>query len=121
MVPTAAMTAEALVCRHFLSDDIPEATAREASQFLLRELPGKGPENLYYWYYGTLAMFHTGGSAWENWNHQLTKTLLASHIQEGEFAGSWAPTGIWAGYGGRVYSTAMATLCLEVYYRYRLP
>ena len=33
-------------------------------------------------------------------------------------AGSWTPDGVWGGYGGRVYSTAMAALCLEVYYRY---
>ena len=28
------------------------------------------------------------------------------------------PNTVWGGYGGRVYTTAMATLCLEVYYRY---
>jgi hypothetical protein len=38
--------------------------------------------------------------------------------KEGELAGSWDPTTVWGGYGGRVYSTAMAALCLEVYYRY---
>ena len=33
-------------------------------------------------------------------------------------AGSWDPDTVWGGYGGRVYTTAMAALCLEVYYRY---
>ena len=33
-------------------------------------------------------------------------------------AGSWDPICIWGGYGGRVYSTAMSALCLEVYYRF---
>ncbi len=119
MAPSTTMTAEALVCRHFLDEQVSPATASEASQFLLRDMPGSGPENMYYWYYGTLAMYYTGGSAWDNWNHQLTRTLINSQVQEGEFSGSWNPTGVWAGYGGRVYSTAMATLCLEVYYRYQ--
>jgi hypothetical protein len=25
---------------------------------------------------------------------------------------------MWGGYGGRVYTTALAAMCLEVYYRY---
>ncbi len=119
LAPSAPMTAEALVCRYFLADNVPVSTAAEASQLLLREMPGASQENLYYWYYGSLAMFQTGGTAWENWNHQLTKTLVASQVPDGKMAGSWNPTGVWAGYGGRVYSTAMATLSLEVYYRYQ--
>ncbi len=33
--------------------------------------------------------------------------------------GSWDPTGRWSPQGGRVYSTALAVLTLEVYYRYK--
>ena len=33
------------------------------------------------------------------------------------FAGSWDPSGPWGRYGGRLYSTAISTLTLEVYYR----
>ena len=32
--------------------------------------------------------------------------------------GSWDPKDPWGEEGGRVYSTALMTLCLEVYYRY---
>ncbi len=113
------MTAEALVCRYFLDDEVPATVASEASQYLLQDMPGSRQENLYYWYYGTLAMFQTGGPAWETWNQRLTDTLVNSQIREGDSAGSWDPSGQWAGYGGRVYSTAMAALCLEVYYRYQ--
>ena len=34
------------------------------------------------------------------------------------YKGSWDPKGPWGPDGGRVYSTAMMALCLEVYYRY---
>ena len=37
---------------------------------------------------------------------------------DGQAAGTWDPDPQWGGYGGRVYSTATAALCLEVYYRY---
>jgi hypothetical protein len=112
------MTAEALLCRHFLMDKVPPETGQRAAAWLLQAPPGSGEINYYYWYYGTLAMFHVGGREWETWNRALVRTLLDSQVHEAAAAGSWNPDGIWSGYGGRVYSTALATLCLEVYYRY---
>jgi hypothetical protein len=44
--------------------------------------------------------------------------LVPSQIEDGPNAGSWDPDMEWGGYGGRVYSTALAAMCLEVYYRY---
>ena len=32
--------------------------------------------------------------------------------------GSWDPVGEWGAAGGRVYSTAICAMTLEVYYRY---
>ncbi len=116
--PNATMTAEALLCRYFLQSSVPVATNTEASRLIMQQLPGTGETNFYFWYYGTLAMFHAGGPDWETWNRQLTRTLGASQQRSGSLAGSWDPAGLWSGYGGRVYSTAIATLCLEVYYRY---
>ncbi len=115
---TVTMTAEALLCRHFLNGTVNQQLANEASQFIERSLPNKNNVNYYYWYYATLAMFETGGQSWEKWNAALTKTLLESQSKTGANSGSWSPNGLWSGYGGRVYSTAMATLSLEVYYRY---
>ena len=37
---------------------------------------------------------------------------------EGCFKGSWDPLDAWGEEGGRVYSTSLLTMCLEVYYRY---
>lgn len=113
------MTAEALVCRQFLGALPVTATAKEAGDYLLGELPGEAKvANLYYWYYGTLAMYQLQGVHWQRWNEALRRTLVASQRKDGPMAGSWDTDTVWGGYGGRVYTTALATLSLEVYYRY---
>ncbi|MFT5300326.1 MAG: hypothetical protein ACI87E_003278 [Mariniblastus sp.] len=116
--PSTTMTAEALLCRYFLQNNVNATTLMEATRRIGTELPTPHHVNLYYWYYGTLAMYHAGGSDWERWNTELKKTLLTLQIKTGNKAGSWPANGVWGGYGGEVYSTAMATLSLEVYYRY---
>ena len=116
--PSTTMTAEALLCRYFLQKSVPQTTVAEATRRISKERPTPNHINLYYWYYGTLAMYHAGGVDWENWNTELKRTLLQTQNRQGSEAGSWSPDGVWGGYGGEVYSTAMATLNLEVYYRY---
>ena len=44
--------------------------------------------------------------------------LVGRQVKEGDGRGSWDPVGQDADVGGRVYSTALSVLCLEVYYRY---
>ena len=115
---TATMTAEALVCRYFMKKTVSRETVHEAARKLMSDVPRSSRVNLYYWYYATMALYHSGDENWESWNQSLTETILPMQIRTGPSKGSWPPSGLWAGYGGRVYSTAMATLCLEVYYRY---
>jgi hypothetical protein len=74
--------------------------------------------NTYYWYYATLALFQHQGDAWTRWNDALKQVLLANQRTSGPAAGSWDPHDNWSRIGGRVYQTALCTLCLEVYYRY---
>jgi hypothetical protein len=47
----------------------------------------------------------------------MTRTLLGSQRPDG----SWPETCLWGGYGGRVFTTALGAMCLEVYYRYAPP
>ncbi len=122
--PSRAMTAEALFCRQLLTHradgGLAPAALDEARRALLEETPGGITVNFYYWYYGTIALHrakeHSIASeeAWKTWNESLAKTLVNS--QSGD--GSWTSACVWGGYGGRVYTTALATMCLEVYYRY---
>jgi hypothetical protein len=125
---TTSMTGEALYCRLLLSEmggvRMPEASAVEATNRLVAELPDAKRVNLYYWYYATLALHHRhqandqAAAAWQAWNEALSATLIRTQVSDGDDAGSWNTTTTWGGYGGRVYTTAMATMCLEVYYRY---
>lgn len=115
---TRAMTAEALACRIFLGLRQDEAAVGEAVAYLLQETPQNGPFNEYYWYYATMALFQLQGEAWQIWNSALQQRLLASQETAAPLAGSWPTDTVWGGYGGRIYTTAMNALCLEVYYRH---
>ncbi|QDU85956.1 WD40-like Beta Propeller Repeat protein [Planctomycetes bacterium Pla163] len=83
----------------------------------------RGQGNLYFVYYASLALFRTGGDAWDEWNVALKELLLDE--QNGD--GSWTPISTYArDHAGddrrdASYTTAMAVLSLEVYYRYFTP
>ena len=116
--PSRSMSAEALVCWQFLGLPREHPACNETGDFLLTELPGSGMANDYYWYYATIAMYQLQGDYWQRWNEALQTTLLGRQVKDGPLAGSWNTDTLWGGYGGRVYTTAIATLALEVYYRF---
>ena len=118
MPATAPMTAEALFCKQMLGITRANPQSQEAVSFLLQHRPKRSTLNFYYWYYGTLAMYQYGGTAWDQWNAALRDLLVAEQVREGDLAGSWDPKDEWGPYGGRIYSTAVATMSLEVYYRF---
>lgn len=131
--PSRTMTAEAILCKRLLKLYVPEKASDEAVRFILEEKPfGSKVENLYYWYYATLAMHHEKNVGqndgtdrhsenWETWNRSLSQKLLSLQEKSSIHSGSYPATSLWSSYGGRFYSTAMATLSLEAYYRYQLP
>ncbi len=79
-----------------------------------------GTIDYYYWYYGSLAMFQVGGERWKKWNAAMKTALLDHQRLEKDRCeyGSWDPLDCWSAEGGRVYSTALNCLTMEVYYRY---
>jgi hypothetical protein len=111
------MTAEALACRLFL-EQRDEPAIREAVAYLMQEPPQDGQANLYYWYYASISLFQLQGDDWQSWNRSLQEQLLRRQRTQAALAGSWDPDTVWGGYGGRVYATALAAMCLETYYRY---
>jgi hypothetical protein len=112
-----AITAIGLLCRMYLGWT-PEIPALEKGVDYLSET-GPSPNNLYYNYYATQVLHHWGGDPWTKWNDVLRDQLVDTQTQEGDAAGSWAPTGDHgSGPGGRLYQTALSVMTLEVYYRY---
>jgi hypothetical protein len=118
---TPTMTAEAWACRQFLGVGGPGAASDEAAAYLLQHGPDRDPLNLYYWYYATLALYQHGGDPWLRWNSRVRDQLVGSQTRGGHADGSWDPVLCKDKHdllGGRIYTTALATLTLEVYYRY---
>jgi hypothetical protein len=118
-----AMTSVGLLCRFFLGQDPKdEAIMEKHADLLLKTLPEWDPEgfgcDMYYWYYGSYAMYQMGGNHWKKWKTSMEKAVLDSQRKDGDYKGSWDPVGPWGYSGGRVYSTALMVLCLEVYFRY---
>jgi hypothetical protein len=113
-----AMTAEALFCRQILGGERNDPASVEAADTIIGRLPSPKDYHLYYWYYGSLALFQHGGEHWKRWNSQLTATLLGTQEKSGHQKGSWTPLAPFGVDGGRVFTTATSALCLEVYYRY---
>jgi hypothetical protein len=116
---TPSMTAEGLFVLQLLGVGHGEQRMNNSIDYVLQNLPAwTDRPNTYYWYYATLALFQRQGEPWKMWNEAITRTLLEHQRTEGAAAGSWDPADNWSRIGGRVYQTALCTLCLEVYYRY---
>ncbi len=123
----SCMTAVAVLCRLFAGETRKDAAIKGGVSVLMRHPPEwreqKGRVlstiNLYYWYYASYALFQYGGKPWAEWNPKMQQALLESQRVGGDEDGSWDPIGEWGIAGGRVYSTAIGAMTLEVYYRFR--
>jgi len=74
----------------------------------------------YIWYNCTMAMFQAGGEPWKRWNGVIRDRVVSLQVPgEGCDRGSWPPDDEFGDAGGRIYSTALAVLTLEVYYRFQ--
>jgi hypothetical protein len=76
---------------------------------------------IYAWYYNTQACFHRGDPVWSKWRRTFQKELLKAQLPSGAWAadgGSGAASSGAAKADAEIYRTCLATLMLEVYYRY---
>jgi len=120
---TPVMTAEGWFCQLFMGEQSKTRGQQESNAYVMQHLPVwsrevPGAINFYYWYYATLALHLSGSESFGVWNDALTTALLQGRVTEGPAAGTWDPASHIGIRGGRIYSTAVATLCLEVYYRF---
>jgi hypothetical protein len=74
--------------------------------------------HIYFNYYATMILHHFGGKGWERWNVRMREYLLKNQATAGHEWGSWYFEEPHSDPGGRLYTTTMAIMMLEVYYRY---
>ena len=72
--------------------------------------------HLYAWYYHSQAAFQAQGKHWRKYNDTYQEVIAKAQEKDGSWpsATGHGPTGA----EGKVYSTCLCTLMLEVYYRY---
>lgn len=114
----APLTAAGLLCRMYLGWKKDHPALNRG----LDRLAKAGPNNnLYYDYYATQVMHHVEGDRWVAWNSKMRDMLVKSQEKTGHEQGSWHEPFAGASHGhtaGRIYTTSLATMILEVYYRH---
>lgn len=88
----------------------------KGSALLAREQPRDS--NMYFNYYTSQVLHHVGGNSWKKWNPRMRNYLVSTQDEDGHEVGSWYFDEAWSDRGGRLYTTTLAILTLEVYYRY---
>jgi hypothetical protein len=114
--PTQTTTAIGLLCRMYTGWD----RKRPGLMKGVGKLDKQGPSqhDMYYNYYATMVMHHYEGAAWQRWDKRMRDYLVANQATVGHEAGSWYFPDKHADVAGRLYTTCMAIMTLEVYYRY---
>ncbi len=116
--PQEAMTAASVFCRILCGEAVDAPQILLGAKRISRCLPEYNVKerkiDMYYWYFGTLAMSSLGGKQWESWASAMKAALIPSQIRMACARGSWDPECVWGISGGRVYSTALCTLMCEV-------
>jgi Prenyltransferase and squalene oxidase repeat len=79
---------------------------------------GPSKSDMYFNYYATQVLHHHGGSEWERWNVRMRDFLIERQATNGHLNGSWFFADRHGSAGGRLYTTAICTMILEVYYRH---
>ncbi len=112
-----ATTAIGLLCRMYLGWKHDEPALERGVELLTAH--GPSPNNMYFNYYATQVMHHYEGEQWTKWNLKMRDFLVNSQSRQGHERGSWFLGGDHSSEsGGRLYTTAMCAMTLEVYYRH---
>lgn len=112
----ASTTSIGLLCRMHLGWDHDTPALVDGVKFLSDQ--GPSATDMYYNYYATQVLRHYEGDSWKKWNAVMRDQLVKSQATKGHEAGSWHLDSSHGSKGGRLYSTSMATMILEVYYRH---
>jgi hypothetical protein len=122
--PAPPTTAIGMLCMQYMGMGRDDPAMVEGRQYLLANMPSTAADgrNTYYFYYATLVMHNFMDREWDTWNRNMRRLLVSTQDRDGCATGSWDPekpaVDTWGGHGGRLMTTALSTLTLEVYYRY---
>jgi hypothetical protein len=132
--PGTALTAVGLLSRYYIDMWVPEhAGMAEGVQGLMKHKPAKAAAmpDMYFYYYATQVVHFFAGDEWKEWNEGpkgadgkrsggMRDWLVSLQInKDGANMGSWDAEGGYIGRScGRVGTTALCVLTLEVYYRH---
>jgi hypothetical protein len=135
--PGTSLTAVGLLCRYYIDGWGPDTGGfARGVQGLMRRAPNqdgqaKAVPDMYFYYYATQVVHFFEGDEWKQWNEGTKqkdgarkggmRDLMISlqHKKPGATEGSWDPDNGTIGRScGRVGSTALCLLTLEVYYRH---
>jgi hypothetical protein len=109
-------TAVALLLRMYLGWTRDDDRLVRGVMYLAATGPSK--TDVYFNYYATQVMHHMHGNDWPRWNARMRDYLVARQAKRGHEKGSWFFPDPHGTMGGRLYTTAMCIMTLEVYYRH---
>ncbi len=118
--PKASTTSIGLLCRMYMGWKANNPALVEGVKYLAKVGPSKG--DIYYDYYASQVMIQfTGarGELWTKWNTVMRDWLVQTQKKAGPEKGSWdvIEKGHKGDRGGRLYTTCLAVMTLEIYYR----
>jgi hypothetical protein len=109
-------TAIGLLIRMYTGWEHYDPRLQRGVAYLAREGPSK--TDMYFNYYATQVMHHYNGPSWPSWNQEMRDYLVRTQATAGYERGSWFFDDPHGAKGGRLYTTAMCAMILEVYYRH---
>ena len=117
-----SMNAVGLLCREYMGwGPRNPAIANGVAKLITGHPPSMADFDMYYYYYATQVVHFYGGLEWhQKWNPPMRDMLVKLQIKTpGPTRGSWdEDRTITGSQGGRLITTCLCLLTLEVYYRH---
>lgn len=122
-----AITAAASFARKLLGEKSTSSIQKKQLEIIKKNKPTSPNPNpqqevngIWYLYYGALRFSidkKDHENEWNVWNTLFKNVVIQHRCKTGKRKGSFNPSDIYSSWGGRLCSTAMSILCLQVYYR----
>lgn len=110
-------TAIGVLSKMYLGANLENQTLELGTQIVADGRPSA--TDIYFNYYATQILYHRHDEFWPKWNQEIRDYLVKTQdLGNTHRAGSWYFPDKHGKVGGRLYTTAMAVMTLEVYYRY---